>query len=233
MKLGIIAAMQSEAEKIIAAMTDVTVEAVGGINYTSGKLNGTDAVCAVCGIGKVFAAMCAEAMIIKYAPDYIINSGIAGTLTSRLGIGDAAIATDAVQHDMDTSAIGDPVGLISGINVIKLPLSDMLGGKIETIARELGLNTVRGTIATGDQFIGDGEKKKKIVMTFGAIACEMEGGAVAQVCYVNAVPCAVIRVISDSADGQAVEDYPAFAKKSAELSAEISIRLAGELCRAD
>lgn len=229
MKLGIIAAMHNEAERIITAMTDTAVETVGGIRYTSGKLNGTDAVCAVCGIGKVFAAMCAEAMIITYKPDYIINSGIAGTLTSRLGIGDVAISTDAVQHDMDTSAMGDPVGMISGIDIIKLPTSDMLGGKIETIAHELGVNTVRGTIATGDRFIGDSETKKQISETFGAIACEMEGGAIAQVCYVNGVPCSIIRAISDSADGQALEDYPAFEKKAAELSAEISIRLAKEL----
>ncbi|MBQ3638777.1 MAG: 5'-methylthioadenosine/S-adenosylhomocysteine nucleosidase, partial [Clostridia bacterium] len=81
-----------------------------------------------------------------------------------------------------------------------------------------------GIIATGDQFIADGERKKKIVETFGAVSCEMEGGAVAQVCSLNNVPFAVIRTMSDSADGGALDDYPAFAKRSAEISAKIVIR---------
>ena len=79
------------------------------------------------------------------------------------------------------------------------------------------------------RFIGDSETKKRISEAFGAVACEMEGGAIAQVCYVNGVPCSIIRAISDNADGQALEDYPTFEKKAAALSAEISIRLAQEL----
>jgi len=229
MKLGIIAAMKIEAEQIIASMTDVSTEICGSIEYTIGKIGNTDIVCAVCGIGKVFAAMCAQTMIVKYAPDAIINTGVGGTLTKALSIGDVAVASETVQHDMDTSALGDPVGLISGINVIKLPADEKLGDQVCAIAAELGMKTVRGTIASGDRFIADMEVKKYITDNFGAIACEMEGAAVGQVCYVNKVPYLVIRAISDDADGGACEDYPAFAKKSAENSASLVIRLAGVL----
>ena len=86
-----------------------------------------------------------------------------------------------------------------------------------------------GTIATGDRFIGDSETKRKISEMFGGIACEMEGAAVAQVCYVNKIPFCIIRAISDSADGEALDDYPAFAEKSADISADIAIKLAKEL----
>lgn len=229
MKLGIIAAMEKEADNIIAAMTDTKTETYGGIKYTSGKIDGNEVVCAVCGIGKVFAAMCTQIMAVMYKPQYIVNSGIAGTLTHELSIGDVAISTDAVQYDMDTSAIGDPVGLVSGINVIKFPASAELGQKIASIASELGVKTHFGTIATGDRFVGDSETKKKIVEMFDGVACEMEGGAVAHVCYVNNIPFCIIRAISDSADGGAVEDYPTFAKKSADISASIAVRLAKEL----
>ena len=229
MKLGIIAAMKVEAEKIISSMTEKKTEEYGGVVYTSGKIGGNEVVCAVCGIGKVFAAMCAQIMAVVYKPEYIINSGIAGTLTHNLSIGDVAISTDAVQYDMDTSVMGDPVGMISGINIIKIPASRELGEKIASLAHEHGVKTYMGTIATGDRFIGDSETKRKISEMFGGIACEMEGAAVAQFCYVNKIPFCIIRAISDSADGEALDDYPAFAARSADISADIAIKLAKEL----
>ena len=144
MTIGIIAAMEKEAEKIIAAMTDKASETVGGICFTSGKIGASSVVLAVCGIGKVFAAMCSQTMAVKYAPDCIINTGVGGTLTRQLGIGDVAVSENTVQHDMDTSALGDPVGLISGINIVKIPASAELAEKIMAIAAEHGIKTVSG-----------------------------------------------------------------------------------------
>lgn len=226
MKLGIIAAMKIEAELIEAAMTDIVRETCGSIEYCLGKIGNTDIVLAVCGIGKVFAAICAQTMIVKYAPDAVINTGVGGTLTKKLSVGDVAVSSAMVQHDMDTSALGDPVGLISGINIVEIPADEALAEKISAIVRGMGINTVKGTIATGDQFIGKQETKDRIVNTFGAIACEMEGAAIGQVCYVNKVPFAVIRAISDDADGGACEDYPTFAKMAAKNSAKAVIELA-------
>ena len=116
-KIGIIGAMQIEVEALCAAMENTERETVGNMTFVYGDLRGKKVVCAKCGIGKVFAAMCAQTMILKYAPDCIINSGVAGTLSETLSIGQIALADQVVQHDMDTSALGDPVGLISGINV--------------------------------------------------------------------------------------------------------------------
>ncbi|MBO5256079.1 MAG: 5'-methylthioadenosine/adenosylhomocysteine nucleosidase [Clostridia bacterium] len=226
MKLGIIAAMKIEAELIEAAMTDIVRETCGSIEYCLGKIGTTDIVLAVCGIGKVFAAICAQTMIVKYAPDAVINTGVGGTLTKKLSVGDVAVSSAMVQHDMDTSALGDPVGLISGINIVEIPADAALAEKISAIVKSMGINTVTGTIATGDQFIGNQETKNRIADTFGAIACEMEGAAIGQVCYVNKVPFAVIRAISDDADGGACEDYPAFAKMAAKNSAKAVIELA-------
>ncbi len=226
MKLGIIAAMKIEAELIEAAMTDIVRETCGSIEFCLGKIGNTGIVLAVCGIGKVFAAICAQTMIVKYAPDAVINTGVGGTLTKKLSVGDVAVSSAMVQHDMDTSALGDPVGLISGINIVEIPADTALAEKISAIVRGMGINTVTGTIATGDQFIGNQETKNRIVNTFGAIACEMEGAAIGQVCYVNKVPFAVIRAISDDADGGACEDYPTFAKMAAENSAKAVIALA-------
>ena len=229
MTLGIIAAMKIEAEMIIREMEGASTETVGGVTFTKGKLGKIDAVLSVCGIGKVFAAMCAQTMIVKYSPDAIINTGVGGTLTKSLSVGDIAISKAVVQHDMDTSPLGDPVGLISGINVIEIAADAALVSAITSAADELGLHSVCGTIASGDRFIADVASKKYITDNFGAVACEMEGAAVGQVCYVNNVPFAVIRAISDDADNGACEDYPAFAANAAKNTASIVVSIANSL----
>ncbi len=228
MTFGIIAAMAIEAEQIIAAMENTTAEEWGSIRFHCGNIGVHRVVCAVCGIGKVFAAMCAQTMIVRYAPDVVINTGVGGTLTRRLTVGDIAISTDVVQHDMDTSALGDPVGMISGINRVHLPADCALGEKIAAIAEKSGIRCVLGTIASGDRFVADGGLKHQIVERFDAIACEMEGAAVGQACFVNGVPFAVVRAISDDADGGACEDYPAFAAAAAKKSAQTVITLVRE-----
>ena len=219
--IGIIAAMQKEMELIAEQMEDAVHEEAGGIRFTRGKIGGRDVVCAVCGIGKVFAAMCAEAMIIKYSPSLMINTGVGGTLTDKLTIGDVAVSSAVCQHDMDTTALGDEPGLVSGINRVYFEAEVDAAEKIEEIAEKMGIHTVRGTIASGDRFVADKETKERIVRLFGAVVCEMEGGAIGHVCFVCGVPFVVIRAVSDDADGGACEDYPAFAAASARRSAAL------------
>ena len=239
-RYGVIAAMKVEAERIVAAMEDARTETVGSITFTVGKIRrgpdkwtgeqGSEAevVCAVCGIGKVNAAMCAQTMILRYAPARIINTGVAGSLSPELGVGDVVIASDVVQHDFDTTAFGDPPGLIPGLNTVKMHCSDRLRmselrNAAEAALAGTGAKVFDGVIASGDRFVADPETKKRIVGLFGAAACEMEGGAIGQVCAANGVPFAVVRTMSDSADGGAVEDYPAFVEKAAAVSAHIVI----------
>ena len=219
--IGIIAAMDSEIAAIKNEMTDKTVETVSGIEFVKGKLCGKNAVVAKCGIGKVFAAICAQTMILKYSPALVINTGVGGSLSEKLGIGDIAVATDVVQHDMDTSPLGDPVGLVSGINVVHFPADIVAVEFISAAAKSLGINHVQGTIASGDQFIASREKKNYIRDNFSAIACEMEGAAIGHVCYVNETPFAVIRAISDTADDSSHMDYGEFLKLAAERSFKV------------
>ena len=219
--IGIIAAMNVEMESLRSHIENPVCETIGGVAYVSGRLEGRDVVTAVCGVGKVFAALCAQAMILRYQPEYIINTGVAGTLTGQLSVGDVAISSGVVQHDMDTSPLGDPPGLLSGIDKIVLPADEALAGRLAVCAQRLGINTASGVIASGDQFVASAERKAFIVRQFGAIACEMEGAAVGQACYLSGVPFCVLRAISDSADGSSHMDYPAFAR----LAAEQSVRL--------
>lgn len=231
MEFGIIAAMQKEAAGLLEKMQDKTETVIGGVTYTAGTLCGHTAVVAVCGVGKVFAALCAQTMILRFAPQCIINTGVAGSLSTALSIGDLVIADGAVQHDMDTSAVGDPVGLLSGINRIVLPTDRALTERLKAAAAAVGAVALGGIVATGDRFVADAAEKRRIVDTFGAVACEMEGGAVAQACFVNGVPFALVRAISDDASGKAQVDYPVFADAAAKNSiALLCATLGGEAC---
>ena len=219
--IGIIAAMNVEMESLRSYMKDTTTETVSGVTFVCGMLEGKEVVTAVCGIGKVFAALCAQTMILRYAPEYIINTGVAGTLTTALDIGSIAVSSACVQHDMDTSPIGDPIGLISGINVIEIPADKALSAKLCACAAEMDVKTLCGVIASGDQFVASSERKAFITEHFSAIACEMEGAAIGQVCYVNGVPFCILRAISDSADGSSHMDYPVFVQMAAEQSVKL------------
>ena len=95
--------------------------------------------------------------------------------------------------------------------------------ELEATCREQGVSYKLGIVATGDQFVASAAKERWIAETFGAVASEMESCAVAQVAFVNRIPYAVIRVISDEADGKTPEDYPTFVARSAQRSSEILI----------
>ena len=223
--IGIIGAMDIEIEHINAVMEEKEEFTVSGALYTRGRLDGKDVVTAVCGIGKVFAAMCAQTMIVKFGADKVINTGVAGGLTDKTDILDTVVATALVQHDMDTTYFGDPKGMISGINVVEFPCDKALA---EKITANVEGNCVRGIVASGDCFVADNDKKKEISETFNAVACEMEGAAIAQVCYVNKIPFCVLRTISDGANGEEMS-YEKFRVVAAEKAANIIIKTIKEI----
>ncbi len=228
MDIGIIGAMQIEVETLCAAMADATTKEIGGIRFVVGTLRGKRVVCAKCGIGKVFAAMCAQAMILQFRPRVIINSGVAGTL-SELGIGEIAVADAVVQHDMDTTAFGDPAGLISGLDMVYIPTDAAVTALLCDCVRAEGVPHLRGTIASGDRFVAAESEKVRIRTLFDTpehhvLACEMEGAAVGQVCCVNGVPYSILRAISDGGNEQAFADYPAFLAAAAGTASQVMLR---------
>ena len=205
--IGIIGAMKVEIDDVKARVENPVTETVSGIDFVSGTLSGVPVVVAMCGVGKVFAAMCVQTMILKYAPTLVINIGVGGSLSKNLNVGDIAIANALCQHDMDTSAVGDPIGLISGVNMVCFPCCKSVVEKFEVCAEKAGLHSETGIIASGDIFVNDSVKKRFIVDNFDAISCEMEGAAIAQVCYVNDVEFGVIRAISDNGDEESGKTY--------------------------
>ena len=222
--IGIICALDVEARRLKSEITEAKVQKLGRLEFLSGKLRGKDVVIGMAGVGKVNAAMCAEAMILSYAPGLVINSGVAGSLSPRLSIGDIAVGTGVVQHDFDTTAVGDPPAYFSDLDGDTFPCDPEAARAILAAAEAEGIRAVCAKIASGDQFVSDGETKARLVRTFGAEACEMESGAIAHVCYNNGVKCAIIRAISDSTDGEHQVEFYQFLPVAADHSARIVLR---------
>lgn len=221
--IGIIGAMSVEIDRLKQTIQNAKTEIFSGIEFTKGTIFDKDVVIAKCGIGKVFSAICAQTMILKYNPDVIINTGVAGALDSELQIGNIAIGTSSVQYDVDTSAFGDPVGMISGINIVYLPCSKSVSNSIAQFAKNINVQVKQGVIACGDRFLSDKEIKSTLNKNYSAIACDMESGSIAQVCYVNNVPCAIIRAISDTASEGSVSDYTKFLETAADNAVSVTL----------
>ena len=223
--IGIIGAMEGEVAAIISRLEGAECVEISGIKFYTGAMFGKRVTVARCGIGKVFAAICAEAMILNFSPSLIVNTGVGGALDKALRPLDIVFATALVQHDMDTSALGDPKGMVSGINRVYFETDARAREVLSECARSLGIKHAVGIIASGDRFIALAEDKNDISENFGAVACEMEGAAVAHVAFVNGTPCAVVRAISDSADGDAGMDYMTFLPKATEISTSLTLGL--------
>lgn len=220
---GIIAAMSCEAELILNVMRDKSPRVICGITFWQGKIGNEDVVLATCGVGKVFAAACAVSMIMAYSPDRIINTGVAGAVSGEVNKLDTVVGTALVQHDMDTTPLGDEPGLISGINKVYFETDRELSDELYRYVELCGGKAKRGIVATGDQFVASAEVKRRISTLFGASCADMEGGAIAHVCYINNVPFAALRTMSDGADGDASGDFMEFCNKAAKISSDVII----------
>lgn len=233
--IGIIGAMDEEVEilKSLLHITDTITQA--GMTFYKGILHNQEIVLARSGIGKVNAAVCAQLMITLFDIDYLINSGVAGTLHPSINQGDIVISTDAVQHDVDVTALGDPLGEIPRLGVTFFKADEALislAGKATDNLNFEGVTTFKGRVASGDQFVAGGTSKDRIQSHFAPSAVEMEGAAIAHVAYLNSVPYVIIRSISDKADGSADLSYEEFlpmAAKHASLLLEEMIKISVNL----
>lgn len=218
MVIGIIGAMNIEVNTLKTLIKNPTISNFAGIEFVKGELQNKEVIVAKCGVGKVFAALCTQIMIDKFSPDLIINTGVAGAVSESLKICDIAIGKNAIQYDVDTSAIGDPVGLISGINLIHIPCDMDYVNIIEQCADKLKMNHLTGTIASADRFQNKLQEKEMLKQKYGAIACEMESGSIAQVCYVNNVKAVIIRAISDTSNDSSHIEYMEFLSRASTQS---------------
>jgi len=220
-KTGIIGAMDEEVDTLKQELENSKITDIAGMEFCEGKLDGAQVVVVKCGIGKVNAGTCAQILINDFGVDRVINTGVAGSLDASIDIGDFVVSTDAVQHDFDLSPIGYTKGQLDGFESASISADDAMRQSAVYAIKECApeVHVFEGRVCTGDQFISSDEQKERITSEFGGLCCEMEGGAIAQICSQNQIPFVIIRAISDKADGSAHMDYPEFEKAAAERCA--------------
>ena len=223
-RTGIIGAMDEEVDSLIAALSDAKITSIGGMDFCEGMLDGEPVVIVRCGVGKVNAGNCAQILITVFGVNCIINTGVAGSLDASIDIGDIVVSTDAVQHDFDLTPLGYAPGELIGVDSPSLPADAGLRERAVNAVRRCApeVHVFEGRVCTGDQFISSAEQKKAITAKFGGLCCEMEGGAIAQICCQNGIPFVIIRAISDKADGSAEMDYTEFEHAAAIRCAAIT-----------
>ena len=220
---GIIVAMQEELEEIIKIMKDIEEKEIYGIYFIKGKIEDTKVVVVKSGVGKVNAARTTQILIDNLKVKSIINVGAAGALNPFLNIGDIVIAEKLVQHDFDITAFDHDKGYITGVG--EYIYSDYkLVKKLQNVANKIkdetyNINT--GVIATGDIFCTDIAMKNKIYTKFDAECVEMEGAAIAQVCYLDKIPFVVFRSISDTPNGNNAIVFDKFVELASKRCANI------------
>lgn len=222
-KIGIIGAMDLEVESLKAEMAVSKVEKKAGMEFFEGTLNDADVVIVRCGIGKVNAALSAQVLADLFHVTHIINTGVAGSLNAKLDIGDILISTDALQHDMDVTALGYRPGEIPQLGRLEFPadrrMADLAKAACEKVNPDI--HAELGRVVSGDQFISSKEVKNRLIELFAGDCAEMEGAAIAQVAYLNDIPFVIIRAISDKADDSSEMDYPTFEAAAAKHSAAL------------
>ena len=203
MKIGLQFAMPAELHALPGAKDLHPIETVSGVPFfevAPGIL-----ACAG-GVSKVNAAMAAEIFCLKYGVDLILNAGVAGCATS-LPTGSLVVASEFVQHDVDTTAVGDPIGLVSTVNQVVFPTWE--SDRCVEILESMGVRATTGRVATGDWFATKTPRAEWIRDTFSPLLVEMEGCAIAQVCLRNDVRFVSLKSVSDHLfnDNQAEEYF--------------------------
>ena len=171
------------------------------------------------GVGKVNAAMSAQLFIDRYHPDWIVNAGVAGSFQD-LPIGTIVLAKDFVQHDVDTTAMGDPIGMVSTVDRVDFPTSEL--ERLSAILTAQGVEHRTGRVATGEVFMTKGSRADWVAETFSPTLCEMEGGAIAQVCLRNEVKFTALKSVSDRlCQENNAEEYFNYGEAMAKLNAVV------------
>ncbi len=222
--IGLIGAMAEEIE-LLRQMEDGVTTQIAGTEFTRGTIAGKEVVLAFSGIGKVNAAICAQVMVSVFGVDKVIFTGVAGGIAAELAIGDIVVSGDTAYYDMDVTALGYELGMIPRQRLRFFAGDPALIAACRQAEATLPVKVLVGRVLTGDSFIADPERARKLRDTLDGHCIDMEGAAVAQVCTLNRVPFVIIRSLSDRADQKADIDYKASVRLAAANAANLARRV--------
>ncbi|MBE7942545.1 MULTISPECIES: 5'-methylthioadenosine/adenosylhomocysteine nucleosidase [Ramlibacter] len=225
-RTAVVAAMHQELAAVLALMPDEQRESVGGRDFYVGELHGQPVVVVLSRVGKVAAATTAATLVHRFGVGRILFTGVAGGLAPGVKVGDVVVADSFVQHDMDASPIF-PRYEVPLYGMSRFPTDPGLSEQLSLAAfRALpGVAVHRGLVASGDRFVSTTAESRALQLALPqALAVEMEGAAIAQVCHDHGVPFAAVRTISDRADDEAHGDFLSFIRDVASRHSAAIVR---------
>jgi len=229
-RIALIGAMQEELSAVLALMQDASCETVAGRQFWQGHLNGHAVVAVLSGIGKVAAAITATLLIEKFQVQRILFTGVAGGLAPHAKVGDVVVGSELLQHDMDASPLF-PRYEVPLLNRSRFQ-TDAVMTRCLIESAGLALPQARvlaGLIISGDQFVSSAAESRRLQFEIpDALAVEMEGAALAQVCFAYDIPLAVVRTLSDRADDEAHTNFTQFVK---EVASQYSAAIVAEFLK--
>ncbi|MGQ7946313.1 5'-methylthioadenosine/adenosylhomocysteine nucleosidase [Flavobacterium sp. WC2509] len=235
-RIGILGAMPEEIHGIVSLLKDKKEVVKGMRTYYTGTINDVEVVVVFSRWGKVASATTVTHLIVEFKITQLIFTGVAGAISRDLNIGDVIIASSLVQHDMDARPIMDRFEIPLLGKTMLFPPKDLLDNAMDCIGKLVAdkslihllslkqqevfslyeQKVVVGQIASGDQFFSSNLQKENLLAALSDVLCvEMEGAAVAQVCFEYDVPYVVIRTISDIANEDSVVDFKEFVSQVA------------------
>ena len=227
---GIIGAMDEEISAYLDEIELSTSHNWRGHHFYEGHLFGKSVIVVKTGVGKVLSAMITQRMFDSFPIERIIFTGIGGSINNTYEIGDIVIGRDTVQHDLDTTALGLPRGLIPYTDLRIIPCDHEKVGELIQLATEIGTAHI-GRILTGDVFVAhrDDSRYDYLREELAGDVVEMEGASVGTVAHFNGIPFNLIRVISDRADGSAPKNFKDFLQDASKTTKKLMEAFLGEV----
>lgn len=242
---ALLGAFDEEVKLIQQALKNPKIDSLNGIRFMTGQINGRAVVVAETGIGKVNAAMTTAFVLAYFKPEQVLFTGIAGGTSPELQPGDIVIARQTAHHDYHSITFQQQPtnqtrnAITKEMNPVYFPADSAMMVIAQKAAKTVSFESIPatsrppsivvGTVVTGDEFVTSEAKVTSLRTEFNADATEMEGAAVAQVCYQQRVPCLVIRSLSDKANSNARQDMLTFFKIAARNSANLVMAIVGQL----
>jgi adenosylhomocysteine nucleosidase len=217
MTIAIVSAMHEELAAVLDLMPDEHRQTIAGREFWLGHLHGQPVVAVLSRIGKVAAATTATVLIERFAIDRIVFTGVAGGLAPGVNVGDIVVADAFLQHDLDASPIF-PRYQVPLYGVDRFAADPALSDQLASAARSALPNATlhRGLVLSGDRFVSTSAESLALRRALPqALAVEMEGAAIAQVCRDYGMPFAAVRTVSDRADDAAHGDFTSFVREVA------------------
>jgi adenosylhomocysteine nucleosidase len=217
MTIAVVSAMHEELAAVLALMPDEHKEVVAGREFWRGHLHGQEVVAVLSRIGKVAAATTATVLIERFGVRRIVFTGVAGGLGPGVNVGHIVVADGFLQHDLDASPIF-PKYEVPLYGLSRFTADPVLSDRLAAAAQAAlpGVTLHRGLVISGDRFVATTAESRALQLALPeALAVEMEGAAIAQVCHDYRIPFAAVRTISDSADDTAHVDFTRFIREIA------------------